>query len=80
MEKLIYLLWKDEHQTRAEFSGKLLHEVAPQLTNSSALGVQVNVVDDAIVAAEHMLIENSKPRYFAMISLWLGKRHWPRTN
>ena len=71
MEKLMYLLWKDDSQTRAEFSEELMREVAPQLTNSSALGVQINVVDDAIVAAEHMLIENSKPRYFAMISLWL---------
>ena len=71
MEKLIYLLWKDDRQSRAEFSRQILEEIAPELTEEDALGVQVNVVDEAIKPAEHMLIENSKPRYHAMISLWL---------
>jgi hypothetical protein len=71
MEKLIYLLWKDERQSRREFSETLLQKLAPELANSDALGVQFNLVDDAIVPAEHMLIENTKPRYHAMVSVWL---------
>ena len=71
MEKLMYLLWKDNHQSRTEFSRRMLNEVAPQLLDGDALGVQINVVDEAIKPAEHMLIENHKPRYHAMVSLWL---------
>jgi hypothetical protein len=71
MEKLVYLLWKDDRQSRGEFSQVLLRELAPELVNADAVGVQLNLVDDAIVAAEHMLIENSKPRYHAMVSVWL---------
>lgn len=71
MEKLIYLLWKDDRQSRAEFSQRLHADLAPQLSSTEALGVQINVVDEAIRPAEHMLIENSKPRYYAMVSLWL---------
>lgn len=71
MEKIIYLLWKDDRQSRSEFSQKILGDIVPKLEREDALGIQVNVVDDAIVPAEHMLIENSKPRYHAMISLWL---------
>lgn len=71
MEKLMYLLWKDDSQSREDFSQGLLQQAAPQLLACATLGVQINVADDTIVPAEHMLIENNKPRYFGVVSLWV---------
>ena len=71
MEKLIYLLWKDEAESRGDFSRRLLSELPHSLPPAYAHGLQLNVVDEAIRPAEHMLIENEKPRFYAMVSLWL---------
>ena len=71
MEKLMYLLWKNDSDSRADFSARLLTDAAAKLTAENTLGVQINVADDAIVAAEHMLIENNKPRYHGVVSVWL---------
>ena len=71
MEKIIYLVWKEDNSNRQDFADTTRKEVTPQLLATNPLGLQVNVVDDAISPAEHMLIENSKPRYYAMVSVWL---------
>jgi hypothetical protein len=71
MEKLMYFLWKDEAEDRQHFSNNILRKLAPQLLATGAPGVQINVVDEAIRPAEHMLVNSTEPRYYAMVSLWL---------
>lgn len=67
----MYLLWKTETENRQRFSDNILQKLAPQLAATGAPGVQINVVDEAIRPAEHMLINSALPRYYAMVSLWL---------
>lgn len=71
MEKLIYLLWKPGDEPRGQFARRLTGETAGQLLALEPAGLQLNVVDESVRPAEHMLIENSRPRYYAMVSLWL---------
>lgn len=71
MEKLMYLLWKNDSDSRADFSKRLLNDAGAKLCADNTLGVQINVADDAIVPAEHMLIENNKPRYHGVASVWV---------
>ncbi|MEH6548435.1 MAG: EthD domain-containing protein [Pseudomonadales bacterium] len=71
MEKAIYLLWKVDDEPRATFAERMLEQLAPKLLAENIAALQINVVDETIRLGEHMLIENSKPRYYAMVSLWL---------
>lgn len=71
MEKIVYLLWKDAGEARQAFCDRLCTRLAPALLDLQPLGLQLNLVDDSVLPGEHMLIENSRPRWFAMVSLWL---------
>ncbi len=75
MEKLIYFLWKEKAQDRQQFSDTVLQNLAPQLLATGVPGLQINVLDEAIRPAEHMVISSTMSRYHAMVSLWLESAH-----
>ena len=50
MEKVIYLLWRDPRASRAEFDQRLRDDLAPRLVELGALGVQLNISDEAVSA------------------------------
>jgi len=71
MEKMMYLLWKDQQQSRSAFAESLLGEASARLLELEPRGLQLNVVDDSVRPAEHMLQINSRPRPYAVVSLWV---------
>lgn len=70
MEKVIYLLWRDPRVSRGEFDQRLRGEFAPRLLELGALGVQLNVSDEAVSAAAPTL-SATRPQMEAFVSLWL---------
>ena len=73
MEKLIYILWKDESEARADFAKRLLDKAGGALVGrDEACHVQLNVVDEAIRSGEHALMNNTKPRAYGLAQIWVN--------
>lgn len=70
MEKVVYVLWRDEGITIEEFSAQLRGDVADALGMAGARGVQVNVADDAVAGAVIRLVEID-PQMEAVVGVWL---------
>ena len=70
MEKIIYALWRDPRDTRAEFSRKLREDAAPKLLALGARGLQVNVVDDVVLGANTFRVA-TRPQMEGVIHLWV---------
>ncbi len=70
MEKVIYLLWRDPRASRAEFDQRLRDDLAPRLVELGALGVQLNISDEAVSAAAPT-VSATRPQTEAFVSLWL---------
>jgi hypothetical protein len=70
MEKVIYSLWRDVRDTRAEFSRRLREEAAPRLLALGARGLQVNVCDDAVLGANTWRVA-TKPQMEGVVHLWV---------
>ena len=71
MEKLLYALWRSASEGRAAFRERLIGDLAPGLLDAGALGLQVNVDDDAVAAAAPSRIESSRPPPDGLLTLWL---------
>ncbi|MEH6593546.1 MAG: hypothetical protein V7746_24985 [Halioglobus sp.] len=71
MEKIVYLLWGNELDDSEQLRQCLCDELAPILVEAGAQKLRVNVVDSAVAPAQALRIENSKPAFDAVISLWL---------
>ena len=71
MEKVIYLVWREQHIDSAQFSLALRTTLAERLLAQGARGLQVNVLDQAVVAASALRTIYTRPQPEAMISLWL---------
>lgn len=70
MEKVIYLLWRDPRSSRAEFGERLRREFAPRLMELGALGLQLNIADEAVSAAAPTVCA-TRPQMEAFVSVWL---------
>lgn len=70
MEKLLYLLWRDEGDANA-FAERLRTRLAPELQRSSARRLQLNVVDRDVEPAAGLRQERSIPAIDAMLTFWL---------
>ena len=70
MEKVIYALWRDPRDTRAEFSRKLREEAAPKLLALGARGLQVNVCDDVVLGANTWRVA-TRPQMEGVVHLWV---------
>ena len=71
MEKVIYTLWCPENESSAVFRGRLLGEVADRLLQLGARGLQINVADDDVAAAEGLRQVNTRPQMNGLLSLWV---------
>jgi hypothetical protein len=71
MEKVVYVVVAGGASTAEELGSRLLSEVAPSLVAGGALGVQVNVVDEAVRPAHGHRIASSAHPADAVVSLWV---------
>lgn len=71
MEKMVYLVWKHETESPADFRGKLLGEVSEKLIGLGARKLRISVVDEDVAPADPLRIINSKPPMSGVISVWV---------
>lgn len=71
MEKLVYLLWRPEGVSDASFRQRLLGPVASRLLEAGVQGLQVNVADDAVRAADATRQVSCHPPIDGLVSLWV---------
>lgn len=80
MEKVVYAVWPGTHageRERDEALGRhLLQDVGPALVRAGALGVQVNVIDDAVAAGAALTPAGLRrttmdDQMGAVVSVWL---------
>ena len=71
MEKVIYLVWREQAMTAEKFSAHLRTVLAERLLALGARALQVNVHDDAVAAASGLRQANTRPQPEAMLSVWV---------
>ena len=71
MEKMIYLLWKHDQDSPADFRQRLLGKVSDQIIKSGARKLRVSVVDDDVAPARPLRLETARPPISGMISIWV---------
>lgn len=71
MEKVIYSLWKRPEESRDDFALRLRNDVAPQLLERGARGLQLNVRDSDVATAADMDIEPIAPGMDAIAHVWV---------
>ena len=71
MEKLVYLISKDQGASGDALRVGLLERAVPVLRESGAKNVSLNVNDEAVEAGAGVRISTSEPPIRAMVSFWL---------
>jgi hypothetical protein len=78
MEKMVYLVWKHEPDSPAEFKQKLLAKVSEQLVGLGVHKLRISVVDEDVAPADPLRIVASKPPISGMISMWVDTAMYRR--
>lgn len=71
MEKALYVLWRHPQDCIADFGRRLRGEVAGQLADLGARGIQVNVADADVALAAALRMTNTRPQMDAVLHLWV---------
>ena len=71
MEKIISVVWRSEHTSAEEFSQHLRTSLADKLLSLGARGLQVNVADDEVQAADGLRQTATLPQMHGTLSLWV---------
>jgi hypothetical protein len=72
VEKIIYLISRQNQQNRDDFATQMKYDIAPQLLAIQPLGLQLNLVDDTVAAGDAMAMESIAPKAHAVVSVWLN--------
>ena len=67
----MYLVWKHETDSPAEFKQKLLAKVSEQLVGLGVHKLCISVVDEDVAPADPLRMVASKPPISGMISIWV---------
>ena len=70
MEKMVYLVWKRESDSDADFRERLLEKVSRQIIDAGARHLRIGVVDEDVAPAVSLRTEASKPPISGMLSIW----------
>jgi EthD domain len=70
MEKVVYVLWRRDRDSVADFCEHLRGDVAADLLGLGVRGLQMNVADDAVAGAMVRLVELD-PQMEAVVSVWI---------
>lgn len=71
MEKIVHALWRDPREDPAGFCRRVREDVGPLLVERGALGVVVNVADEAARGAAPAF-RSCTPQMEAFISVWVN--------
>ena len=71
MEKIIYLISRQNEQNRDDFATLMKQAIAPQLLATKPLGLQLNIVDETVAAGDAMAMESIALKTDAVVSVWL---------
>jgi len=71
VEKVVYVLWRRQDQDSASLRAYLCGDVAARLVDLGARGIQVNVSDDAVAAADGLRQRSTRPQMDAVLSAWV---------
>lgn len=71
MEKLVYALWRDPRDTPEVYRDKLLGTAASRLLALGALGLQINVMDEAVAPAIGLRRQQTTPLIEGVAHLWV---------
>jgi hypothetical protein len=71
VEKIIYLISRQNEQNRDDFATQMKQDIAPQLLATKPLGLQLNLVDESVAAGDAMAMESIAPKAHAVFSIWL---------
>ena len=70
VEKLVYVLWRNESETAEAWRDHLLGPVASELDAAGVRGLQVNVADDEVAAAI-IRVATLDPPMDGVVSVWV---------
>ncbi|MFT6310312.1 MAG: hypothetical protein ACJAQS_000675 [Porticoccus sp.] len=71
MEKIIYLISRQDEQNRDDFARLMKQDVTPQLLAAKPLGLQLNLADETVAAGDAMAMESIAAKAHAVVSIWL---------
>ncbi|MBL0123032.1 MAG: EthD domain-containing protein [Betaproteobacteria bacterium] len=71
MEKVVYLVWREQSVDAEQFSTNLRTDLADRLLALGARGLQVNVQDGDVAEAAGLRLINTRPQPEAMVSVWV---------
>lgn len=76
MEKLLYLLWKNEAESSRHFNERLLGPLKGRLRELGAWQLKINVADEAVAPAAALRQSSMKPVFDAVLSFWVNAAHF----
>lgn len=71
MEKVAYVLWKEEGTDPDVFRDRLLEGLSHDLHRAGAAGLAISVADGAVAAGEGLRLSGREPHKDAFVSFWL---------
>src|SRR5882724_3614841 len=71
MEKALYLMWRPPGTDGAAFADAVRQELAARLVALGARGLQLNLVDQDVIAAWGGRLVGEQPPPDGLVSLWL---------
>lgn len=71
MEKLAYLVWKEETEADEAFKRRLLEACAPRLLELELEKLRINVVDDDVAAGAALRINCTPPPLCGLVTFWM---------
>lgn len=70
MEKMLYLVWKHEADSEADFRQRLLGRLAGRILDAGARRLRMAVADEDVAPAARLRLETSRPLPAGLISIW----------
>jgi len=71
LEKMLYVVWKNEADLAEAFRRRLLEEMSPQLIRLGARWLRIGVVDDHVAPAAPLRTETTRPPIAGLVSIWV---------
>lgn len=71
MEKLIYLLWKPQAQSIADFRQLCIDKLATAIKQASATHIRLMIADEDVAPAHNSRIISQNPAFDAVLSFWV---------
>lgn len=71
MEKVICLLWRDEHEDRAAFNTRLLEHLPGALAAAGATNIRLNLEDGIVARGAHLRQTRGAVQHDAVAQFWL---------